>query len=114
VITDADLDKAECQKLAEVAHDGLARAIRPAHSMNDGDTIFGLATQTSTLGASATTDSPFLDRSTRAARFNLLLEAAADTFARACTMAVLRATGSPGLPSYRDLVPSAFRQLPPD
>ena len=36
--------KAEAGKLASVAHDGLARAIRPAHSMFDGDTIFGLAT----------------------------------------------------------------------
>jgi len=114
VITDADLDKAECQKLAEVAHDGLARAIRPAHSMNDGDTIFGLATRSCALGAAATADSPFLDRSTRVARFNLLLETAAETFARACTMAILRASGTPGLPAYRDLVPSAFRALPAD
>ena len=42
--TSARLGKAEVGKLASVAHDGLARAIRPAHSMVDGDTIFGLAT----------------------------------------------------------------------
>ncbi|MEU4223228.1 P1 family peptidase [Nonomuraea sp. NPDC026600] len=44
VATDLALTKAQCGKLAGVAHDGLARAIRPAHTMVDGDTIFGLST----------------------------------------------------------------------
>ncbi len=44
VWTDATLTVAQCSKLAAVAHDGLARAIRPAHGMTDGDTFFGLAT----------------------------------------------------------------------
>ncbi|MEV6157712.1 P1 family peptidase [Nonomuraea sp. NPDC052129] len=44
VATDLTLTKAQCGKLAGVAHDGLARAIRPAHTMVDGDTIFGLST----------------------------------------------------------------------
>ena len=44
VATSAALSKAEVGKFASVAHDGMARAIRPAHSMFDGDTIFGLAT----------------------------------------------------------------------
>ena len=44
VATSAALTKAEVGKFASVAHDGMARAIRPAHSMFDGDTIFGLAT----------------------------------------------------------------------
>ena len=44
VATNARFDKAKATKIAQMAHDGLARAIRPAHSMLDGDTIFTLAT----------------------------------------------------------------------
>ncbi len=44
VATTMPLSKAECTKFAGVAHDGMARAIRPAHSMFDGDTVFALAT----------------------------------------------------------------------
>ena len=45
VAVDADLSKAECRRLAVAAQDGLARAVRPAHSMFDGDTVFAVATQ---------------------------------------------------------------------
>jgi len=44
VATNARFDKAQATKMAQMAHDGLARAIRPAHTMLDGDTIFALAT----------------------------------------------------------------------
>jgi L-aminopeptidase/D-esterase-like protein len=44
VATDADLDKAQCGKLAQLAQDGLALAIRPAHTMFDGDTVFAVST----------------------------------------------------------------------
>ncbi|KQX83138.1 P1 family peptidase [Streptomyces sp. Root1310] len=44
VATDADLTKAQAQKLAGTAHDGIARAVRPVHLLNDGDTVFTLAT----------------------------------------------------------------------
>ncbi|GAC1329281.1 MAG: P1 family peptidase [Chloroflexota bacterium] len=44
VATDARLDSSEVNYLARVAHDGLARSIRPVHTMFDGDTIFSLAT----------------------------------------------------------------------
>ncbi len=44
VATNAKLTKAEANKMAQMAHDGLARVIRPAHTMLDGDTIFALAT----------------------------------------------------------------------
>ncbi len=44
VATDARLDQAGVTRLAQVAHDGLALAIRPAHTMYDGDTIFALST----------------------------------------------------------------------
>lgn len=45
IITNAILDKAQATKLASVGHDGIARAIRPAHSVYDGDTLFALCTQ---------------------------------------------------------------------
>ncbi len=44
VATNAKLDKEEVNKVAQMAHDGLARTIRPAHTMVDGDTIFAIAT----------------------------------------------------------------------
>ena len=58
VATNAKLTKAEATKVAQMAQDGLARAIRPAHTMLDGDTIFALATgvkkaDPSTVGAFA-------------------------------------------------------------
>ncbi len=43
VATNARLTKAEVNKVAQMAHDGLARAVRPAHTMYDGDTFFALA-----------------------------------------------------------------------
>lgn len=44
VATDARLDKAQARRLAQVAHDGLARCIYPVHTAYDGDTLFSLAT----------------------------------------------------------------------
>jgi L-aminopeptidase/D-esterase-like protein len=44
VATNARFDKAQATKVAQMAQDGLARTIRPAHSMLDGDTVFALAT----------------------------------------------------------------------
>ncbi len=46
VATNAALSSAETTRVAEMAHDGMARAIRPAHTMFDGDTLFSLATGT--------------------------------------------------------------------
>ena len=58
VATNADFTKPEATKIAQMAHDGIARAVRPAHTMLDGDTIFALATggtksDVSTVGAYA-------------------------------------------------------------
>lgn len=105
VATTAALTKAEASKLADVAHDGLARAIRPAHSMFDGDTVFGLATGDVELG-----DAPAAMRSaeSRQRLLNQVLAAAADTFASACTHAVLAADRVGDAPAYRDLCPSAW------
>ena len=44
VATNATLTPAEIHRIAEMAHDGMARAIRPSHTMFDGDTLFSLAT----------------------------------------------------------------------
>jgi putative pantetheine hydrolase len=97
IACDASLTKSQCAKLAGVAHDGLARAIRPAHSMFDGDTIFALATG----------DGP----PASATEFHAILTAAADCFTRAIVHAVLSAGSvtTPGgrWPGYLDLFPSA-------
>ena len=53
VATNATLDKAQANKLASSAHDGLALAVRPAHLMSDGDTIFALATGRSNVESGA-------------------------------------------------------------
>lgn len=77
--TDATLDVAGCAKLAGVAHDGLARAVRPAHGMTDGDTFFGLSTT-----ERAAPDLPARQR---------ILAAGADCVSRAVVRAVLAAAG---------------------
>lgn len=91
--TDAGLSKAQCARLAVAGHDGIARAIRPAHTMVDGDTVFGLSCAD---GGPA-----------GLGEFQPLLGVAADVFSRAIAHAVLAATGRPGTPSYRDVFPSA-------
>lgn len=95
VATDADLTKAQAQKLAGVAHDGLARAVRPVHLLNDGDTVFALAT-----GARPTA-------STNPLALNEVLEAGADLVTRAIVRAVRAAepVDGPGgtWPSYEEL-----------
>ena len=55
VATDAVLSKAQAQKLAQMSHDGLARAIDPVHTMYDGDTMFALATGRSGLSGNPST-----------------------------------------------------------
>ena len=55
IATSARLTKAEVSKLASVGHDGIARAVRPSHSLFDGDTIFALATGDHVIDAGADT-----------------------------------------------------------
>lgn len=99
VLTDATLTKAQSGKVAAVAHDGLARAVRPVHSMSDGDTIFCLAS-----GRHARASDP---RAALAA-FDALLSAAADVFTDACYDALTSADARGSWSAFRDLVPSAF------
>ena len=111
VATNFQLSKSECSKFASVAHDGLARAVRPAHLMNDGDTIFGLSVAGEELVISDH-DHRFGDPSARPALLNQILAAGADAFEMACLDAILAATSTHGLTSYRDLCPSAFLGMP--
>jgi L-aminopeptidase/D-esterase-like protein len=94
VLTDATLTKAQANTLAAAAHDGLARAIRPAHSTTDGDTIFGLASARRPQNS---------DLLVAIRQFNLLLAAAADVFTDACLDALLAATGRGQWRSYREV-----------
>jgi L-aminopeptidase/D-esterase-like protein len=87
VATNATLTKAQATKLAQMAHDGYARAIYPSHLMNDGDAIFALAT-----GSRA-----------GAADMNQLGALAADAMADAIVRAIRAASGIPGYPAARDL-----------
>ncbi|QNP72139.1 P1 family peptidase [Streptomyces roseirectus] len=95
VATDVGLSKAQAQKLAGVSHDGIARAVRPAHLMHDGDTVFALATGVREL----TSEDPLA--------LNEVLVAGADAVTRAIVKAVRAAESVEGdggvWPSYREL-----------
>ena len=77
IATDAVLTKAQAHRLAQVAHDGLARAINPVHTLIDGDTLFALGT----------------GQAGKAAGMLLLSTLAAEVTARAVVRAVQAATG---------------------
>lgn len=98
VATDASLTKAQAQKIAQMAHDGIARAIRPAHTMFDGDTIFCLAT-----GNKKLVDAAGFFSDPQAAGINELGHAAANCMSRAIVSAVLFATSLAGIKAFCDL-----------
>jgi L-aminopeptidase/D-esterase-like protein len=81
--TNAKLTKEEANKVAQMAHNGLARTIRPAHTMFDGDTLFALAT------------------GKKKADVNLVGAYAAEVVAAAIVKAALNASPAGGLPSAR-------------
>ncbi len=89
VATNARLNKEEANKVAQMAHDGLARVVRPAHTMLDGDTIFALATGSS--------------KPTLEADVNTVGAYAAEVMAEAIVRAIKAAEGVAGLPAWRDL-----------
>ncbi|MFI8813655.1 MULTISPECIES: P1 family peptidase [unclassified Streptomyces] len=95
VATDAALVRAQAQKLAGTAHDGLARAVRPVHLLTDGDTVFALSTGRVPLPP----ENPVA--------LNEILAAGADVLARAIAKAVRAAEGVEGpggaFLSYTDL-----------
>jgi L-aminopeptidase/D-esterase-like protein len=85
VMTSAKLDKVQATKVAQMAHDGLARAIRPVHTQLDGDLVFALS-----LGREW-------------ADVNSLGTAAAEATAEAIVRAVKTAQGLGGVPSCQEL-----------
>jgi L-aminopeptidase/D-esterase-like protein len=87
VATNVALDKAQATKVAQMAHDGLARTIYPVHTPSDGDTIFAVAT-----GAIPAR-----------ANHGAIGALAADAMAQAVLRAVMSARGIAGLPGYADL-----------
>ncbi|WP_207480835.1 P1 family peptidase [Arenibaculum pallidiluteum] len=104
VATNARLSKAEAQRLAIMAQDGLARAIRPVHTPFDGDTIFALATGTAELPTEPTGD--------RAAALYRLGTLAADCAARAVARGVFAAGTLGPWPAYRERHAGAFGAAP--
>lgn len=87
VATNARLDKAQLGVVARMAHDGLARAVRPAHTPVDGDAIFALSTGS-------------LESPGSLLRIGAL---AADVTGEAIVRGVRTAGGLPGYPAVRDL-----------
>lgn len=98
IATDASLEVAQAQKVAQMAHDGMARAIRPAHTMFDGDTVFCLATGKKELPAKQG-----IFMAPRALSFNELGHAAANCMTRAIIHAILNAGSLAGMTGFRDL-----------
>lgn len=96
VATDAPLSKSQCQRLAIAAHDGIARAIVPAHSPGDGDLVFALST------GNASTASPGGELE---ADLGDICHAAALCLSRAIARAAAEARAEPGdlLPAWNDL-----------
>jgi L-aminopeptidase/D-esterase-like protein len=88
VATNAKFTKTQMNKIAQMAHDGYARAINPVHTMGDGDTIFSMSTGESSLTADVTAIGAI----------------AATVMARAIVRAAMQATSVPklGLVAYRD------------
>jgi L-aminopeptidase/D-esterase-like protein len=85
VATNARLSKEEANKVAQMAQDGLARTVRPAHTMFDGDTLFALAT--GSIEADVNTVGAY----------------AAEVVAEAIVRAIKTAEGVAGLPAWQDL-----------
>ena len=90
VATDAPVSKAQAKRLALAGHDGIARAIRPAHMPMDGDTLFAMAT-----GEGTAVDDIAM---------SMLSATVANTVERAIVHAVLAAETAFGVQSWRDVV----------
>jgi len=88
VATNAAFNKTQMKKIAEMAHDGMARAINPTHTPSDGDTLFAMST-------GAATDRP--------GNVGMVGALAAEAVSQAILRAVMKATSVPGFSSYLDL-----------
>ena len=87
VATNARFNKTEMTKIAQMAHDGMARAISPSHTMYDGDTLFAMGTGTSPIAANVTAIGAL----------------AAEAVSGAIVRGVMMAASIPGYPGYREL-----------
>lgn len=96
VATDAALDGGQARRLAIMAQDGIARAVRPAHTLFDGDTVFALSTAKRPLAQPAP------------AAVSELGMLAADCLARAIARGVYEAESLGEAPSYRQRFAAAF------
>jgi len=103
VASDAVLTKTQATRVAQMAHDGLARAIQPAHTMFDGDTVFALATGQIHLPKG---DTPFGSEPVES--LTRIGSSAADVVSRAIIHAMLAAETVGSFLSYRDTYPKAF------
>lgn len=88
VATNGRLNKEQANKVAQMAHDGIARAVRPAHTMLDGDTLFAVST------GRVRSD------------VNVIGAWAAEVVARAIVRAVEEAHGAGGIPARREILAS--------
>ncbi len=86
VATNARFEKAQMKKIAQMAHDGMARAINPVHTMFDGDIIFAV----STCASSAQAD------------VSIVGALAAEAMSEAILRGVMKAKSLPGFPSYEE------------
>lgn len=93
IATNAPFTKTQMTKIAQMAHDGYARAINPVHTMGDGDTIFAMSTGTADVKADT----------------SAIGAIAATVMSRAIVRAVMQASSLPefDLPAYRDYVPKS-------
>ncbi|MED4783036.1 P1 family peptidase [Brevibacillus choshinensis] len=85
VASNANLNKVQANKIAQMAHNGLAKTIHPVHTMSDGDTVFAVATG----GVDASV--------------NLVGALCVEVLAEAVVNAILSAKGAGGVPAFQDL-----------
>ena len=88
VATNATFNKTEMSKIAQMASAGLSRTINPVFTTQDGDTVFAISTQTSSVKVEV----------------GAIGAIAAEALSEAILRAVINAEGIPGIPSYRDLI----------
>lgn len=104
VATNAPLEKAAAQRMSGNAHDGMARAINPIHTLGDGDTVFAVSTGD---GEPLQVNDPADSR-----QLNSIFNAGATTLSRAIAKAVLSAESKGGRQSYCDTYPSSCAGMP--
>jgi L-aminopeptidase/D-esterase-like protein len=98
IATDAILTRAQVHKVAQMAHDGLARAIRPSHTLFEGDTIFCMSTAKRKIPEVSGYYGPVYARAV-----SDIGHAAADCMSRAIIRAILTAKSMAGKTAFCDL-----------